>query len=166
MSIHIAWCWRCWDTWIQEIKAMSKVWKIFYRFPSIKCYVYQRCQRWCLRLLCNTTYRVLLLILLMSKVLKMSITMYCTLYTGPLTPPGGKACTAFCLVDLAVHHQSVQGGSFVNFLGLVNYKGVAGKMHSQSAILKLIMGALSNLVILTYLWEQSCILHTLNKLPA
>ena len=29
---------------------------------------------------------------------------------------------ALCLVGLAVH-QSVQEGSFVNFLGLVNYKG-------------------------------------------
>ena len=25
----------------------------------------------------------------------------------PIAPPGGKACTAFCLVELAVHHQSV-----------------------------------------------------------
>ena len=38
-------------------------------------------------------------------------------------------------------------------------------MHSQSPILKT-KGALSNPVILTYLWEQSCILHTLIKLPA
>ena len=30
---------------------------------------------------------------------------------------------AFYLLGLAVHHQSVRGGSFVNFLGLVNYKG-------------------------------------------
>ena len=28
--------------------------------------------------------------LLMSKVLKVSNTMYCTLYTGPLAPPGGR----------------------------------------------------------------------------
>ena len=28
MSIHIVWCWRCWDRLIQEIKAMSKVSKI------------------------------------------------------------------------------------------------------------------------------------------
>ena len=48
---------------------------------------------------------------------------YCTLYTEAFCPSRGKACTAFCLVGLAVHHQSVQGGSFVNFLGLVNYKG-------------------------------------------
>ena len=38
-------------------------------------------------------------------------------------------------------------------------------MHSQSPILKT-KGAFSNPVILTYLWEQSCILHTLTKLPA
>ena len=41
---------------------------------------------------------------------------------------------------------------------------IAGKTHSQSPILKT-KGALSNPVILTYLWEQSCILHTLTKLP-
>ena len=35
-------------------------------------------------------------------------------------------------------------------------------MHSQSPILKT-KGALSSLVILTYLWEQSCILHFLTK---
>ena len=123
VSICIVWCWRFWDTQIQEIKAMSKVSNIFYRFQCIKCYVCRRHQRWCLWLLCNTAYRVLLLILLMSKVLKMSNTTYYTLYTGPLTPPGGKACTAFHLVDLVVHHQSVWEGSFVKFLGLVNYKG-------------------------------------------
>ena len=30
---------------------------------------------------------------------------------------------AFHLVGLAVHHQSVRGGSFVNFLGLVKLQG-------------------------------------------
>ena len=28
LSIHIVWCWRCWDRLIHEIKAMSKVSKI------------------------------------------------------------------------------------------------------------------------------------------
>ena len=42
----------------------------------------------------------------------------------PLAPPRGKVIwKAFHLVGLVVHHQSVQGGSFINFLGLVNYKG-------------------------------------------
>ena len=59
----------------------------------------------------------------------------------------------------------VWGGSFVNFLDLTTTRVIAGKMHSQSPILKS-KGALSNLVILTYLWDQSCILHTLtNCLP-
>ena len=52
-------------------------------------------------------------------------TEHSTLYTGPLTPPRQKAtvhCTAFHLVGLAVH-QSVQGGSFVKFLGLVKLQG-------------------------------------------
>ena len=46
-----------------------------YRFQCIKCYV---CQRWCLWLLHNTVYRVMLL---MSKVSRVSNTMYCALYT-------------------------------------------------------------------------------------
>ena len=123
VSIHIVWCWRSWDTWIQDMKAMSKVSKILYRFQDFTCYVCWRHQRWCLWLLCNTAYRILLLILLMLKVSNMSNTLYCTLYTGPFTPPGGKTCTAFCLVDLAVHHHSVKGGSFVKFLGLVKLQG-------------------------------------------
>ena len=39
-------------------------------------------------------------------------------------------------------------------------------MHSQSLILKLTKGALSNPIIHRFLWEQSCILQTLTKLPA
>ena len=79
-----------------------------------KGYVCQRCRKWCLWLLHNTAYRVLLLMSEVSKVV---------LYIQwPLTP-GGRAITAFCLGGLAVHHWSVQGGSFVKFLGLVNYKG-------------------------------------------
>ena len=48
---------------------------------------------------------MLLNLLLMSKGLKVSNTMY----TGPLTPPKGKAINlkAFHLVGLAVYHQSV-----------------------------------------------------------
>ena len=70
---------------------------------------------WFLWLLHNTVYTAL----------RCENSTYSTLYTGPLTPPIGKAivhCTAFHLVGLAVY-QSVQGGSFLNFLGLVNYKG-------------------------------------------
>ena len=49
---------------------------------------------------------------------------YCTLYTGPIAPPGGRLFIgAFYPVGLVVHHQSVRGGSFINFLGLDNYKG-------------------------------------------
>ena len=63
----------------------------------------------------------LLNLLLMPKVSKMS-NIY-SVYSGILPLPGGKAIWAFRLGDLAVHHQSVGGGCFVNFLGLVNYKG-------------------------------------------
>ena len=93
-------------------------------FNCYSCYSSQKSRKWCLQLLCNTAYRVLNL-LLMSKGSKVSNTMYFTLYTEPLSPPRGKAIyfKAFRLVGLAVHHQSVRGGSFVNFLGLVIYKG-------------------------------------------
>ena len=53
------------------------------------CYSNQKSQKWCLQLLHNTVYRVLNL-LLMSKESKVSNTMYCTLYTGPLTPERGE----------------------------------------------------------------------------
>ena len=95
-------------------------------FNCYSCYSSWKSWKWCLWLLRNTAYRVLLLnLLLMLKGSKVSNTMYCTLYTGPLTPPRGKAIylKAFCLVGLAVHHQSVWGGSFVNFLGLVKLQG-------------------------------------------
>ena len=105
---------------LQEIKAMSKVSKIFYRF---KCYVCWRRWRWCLQLLHNTAYRVLLLISLMSKTSKMPNTIVLCIQ-GPSPLQGGRLFIwAFCPVGLAVHHQSVRGGSFVNFLGLDNYKG-------------------------------------------
>ena len=70
---------------------------------------------------CIQSTVMLLNLLLMSKGSKVSN----TLYTGPLTPPRGKAIylKAFHLVGLAVHHQSVQGGSFVTFLGLVKLQG-------------------------------------------
>ena len=49
----------------------------------------------------------------------------CTLYTVASCPcqEGRLLCEPSVLAVLAVHHWSVQGGSFVNFLGLVNYKG-------------------------------------------
>ena len=122
-------------------------------FNCYSCYSSRKSQKWCLWLLWNTAYRVLLLnLLLMSKGLKVSNTMYFTLYTGPLTPLG-KAIylKAFHLVGLAVHHQSCQ-----------TTRVIAGKTHNQSPILKT-KGVLSNPVILL---QQSCILHTLDKLPA
>ena len=53
-----------------------------------------------------------------------------SVYSGLLQLPGGKAIcysTVFekpsILGGLVVHHQSVQGGSFVNFLGLFKLQG-------------------------------------------
>ena len=112
----------------------------------------------------NTAYRVLLLnLLLMSKGWKVSNTMYCTLYTGS---PRGKAIylKAFHLVDLAVHHQSVQGASFINSLGLVKLQGwLQARRTANPQFLKLTSA--QQPVILTY-QQQSCILHALSKLPA
>ena len=77
------------------------------------CYVVcQHCRYWCLWLLHNTVYRVMKY---------KNSTLLCIKL--PLAPPMGKGILkAFHLVGLAVY-QSIQGGSFVNFLGLVSYKG-------------------------------------------
>ena len=47
-----------------------------------------------------------------------------SVYSEPSPLQGGRLFIwAFHPVGLVVHHQSVRGGSFVNFLGLDNYKG-------------------------------------------
>ena len=71
---------------------------------------------------------------------------------------------AFHLVGLAVHHQSVQGASFINFLGLVKLQGWLQARHTANPQFLKLTSA-QQPVILTYL-QQSCILHTLNKLSA
>ena len=66
------------------------------------------------------------ILFLMSKGLKMSNTMYCTLYIGPLAPAKWKAIylKAFHIVGLAVHHQSnLREAALLTFLDLSNYKG-------------------------------------------
>ena len=105
-----------------------------------KGYVCRRCRKWCLWLLHNTANRVLLLISEVSKVIVLCI-------QWPLAPARGEG---YCV------------SLFSWGLDLSTTRVIAGKTHSQSPILKT-KGALSNLVILTYLWEQSCILHTLTK---
>ena len=77
----------------------------------------------------------------------------------PLTPPGGKSCTVFCLVGLAVHQ--FEEVALLTFLDLSTTRMIAGKMHSQSPILKT-KGVLSNLGFLQS-YEQSSILHALTK---
>ena len=48
---------------------------------------------------------------------------YRVLHTCPSPLQEGRLLMAFHLVGLAVHQQAVQGGSFVNFLGLVTLQG-------------------------------------------
>ena len=108
-----------------------------YRFECIKWYVCQRRRRWCLRLLRNAVCRVQISCQRHQRYSALCI-------QWPLTPPGGKAacsCTV-CPVGLAVHHHAVRGGSFV-----LKHSGtcqttrvIAGKMHSQSPILKCYWG--------------------------
>ena len=77
----------------------------------------------------------------------------CTLYTGPLTPPRGKAiylkslpsCGFSCSPPVSLRRQL-----FLTYLYLSTTRVIAGKMHSQSPILKT-KGMLSNSVILRYL---------------
>ena len=58
----------------------------------------------------------------------------------PLAPPGGKAHCSRTIhpVGLAVHHHAVRGGSFVFKCSgtCQTTRVIAGKMHSQSPILK------------------------------
>ena len=83
----------------------------------------------------------------------------------PLAPPRGKAIV-LCLPSCGFSCSPIQRGSFFNFrLDLSTTRVITVKMHSQSPILKT-KGVVSNPVILIYLWEQSCILHSLTKLPA
>ena len=82
----------------------------------------------------------------------------------PLVPPRGRLLyCAFRLVGLAVHQS--EEATLLTFLDLSTTRVIEGKMHSQSPILKT-KGVLSNPVTFRYLREQSCILHTLTKLPA
>ena len=91
-----------------------------------KGYVCRRCRKWCLWLLHNTAYRVLLLMSEVSKVNVLCI-------QGPSPLQGGRLFIwAFCPVGLAVHHQSVRGGSFVNFLGLVKLQGWLQARHTAN----------------------------------
>ena len=84
---------------------------------------------WCLQLLCNTEYRVMVL---MSKVSQV----YSTLYTGPLTIPGGKAHCSHQSYGLS--GSLVQEGSHIlNFRDLSITMAITGKIHSQSQFLKL-----------------------------
>ena len=73
----------------------------------------------------------------------------------PLAPPGGKARCSRTVrpVGLAVHHHAIRGGSFVFKCSgtCETTRVIAGKMHSQSPILKWYGGVLSNPVILTKL---------------
>ena len=88
-------------------------------FNCYSCYSSWKSRKWCLWLLHNTVYRVMLLILLMLKGLKVY-----SVYSGPSPLQGGRLFIwTFHPSGSVVHHQSVRGGSFVNFLGLVNYKG-------------------------------------------
>ena len=143
-----------------------EVWNtVLYYEQLIKGYVCWRCRKWCLWLYttlhaeyCYSCQRCQRCIVLCIQ--------------WPLTLSGGKAIcysTAFEKPSvLGVKHFTTsqsEEATLLTFLDLSTTRVIAGKRHSQSPILKT-KGALSNLVILTYLWEQSCILHTLTKLPA
>ena len=97
-----------------------------YRFQCIKCYV---CRRR------NTVCRVY------------------SVYSGPSPRQEGRLVVAVRPVGLAVHHQAVRGGSFVLKCSgtCQTTRVIAGKTHSQSPILTVTKGALSNPVILMYL---------------
>ena len=76
-----------------------------------------------------------------------------SVYSGPSPRQEGRLVVAVRPVGLAVHHQAVRGGSFVLKCSgtCQTTRVIAGKTHSQSPILTVTKGALSNPVILTYL---------------
>ena len=55
-----------------------------------------------------------------------------SVYSGLSPLPGGKTISAFHLRGLVVHHQSVQGDSFINFLGLVKLQGWLQARHTAN----------------------------------
>ena len=74
----------------------------------IECYVCRDCRYWCLWLLHNTLHRVLWGVKTLHKV-------------SSCPCQGGRHL--MCLPPCGLSWSPVWGGSFVNFLGLVNYKG-------------------------------------------
>ena len=89
---------------------------------------------------------------------------YCVLYSVYRAPCSSWREDLYSLLSCGFTSQSEEV-ALLTCLDLSTTRVIAGKMHSQSLILKT-KGTLSNPVFLTYLWKQSCILHTLNKLPA
>ena len=66
-----------------------------------------------------------------------------SVYSGPLPRQEGRLIVAIRPVGLAVHHHAVRGGSFVFKCSgtCQTTRVIAGKMHSQSPILKWYGGA-------------------------
>ena len=92
-----------------------------------KGYVCWRCWKWCLWLFTQHYIQ--------STVTHVGgVEGYCTLYTVASHPYQERRLFiwAFCLGGLAVHHQSVRGGSFVNFLGLVKLQGWFQARHTAN----------------------------------
>ena len=69
----------------------------------------------------------------------------------PVAPPGMKACTAFCLVGLAVHQS--KEAVLLTFWDLSTTRLIAGKMHSQSPTLKLTASSIPWLRLSACNWD-------------
>ena len=155
-----------WILYKKSKQCFESVEDTLYRFQYIKCYV-------------------LLGMLKMSKIVFVAFTQHCiqsnvthvkgvegvkyhvlySVYRG-LSPLQGEGYLKSLLsCGFSISPPVSLRRQLLTFLPLSTTRMIAGKIHSQSPILKT-KGVLSNLVILTYLWEQSCILHTLTKLPA
>ena len=151
--------------YIKKIKAISKVSKIYYRFQCIKCYECQRHRRWCLWVYAtlHTEYCYSF-----TQVKGVKYYVLYSVHRASHSSKGGRLFIwkAFCLVGLALHHQSVRGGSFVSFLGLVKLKGWLQARHTANPQFLKLRGHSATWQFLYILWEQSYILHTLNNLPA
>ena len=125
VSIHIVWCWRCQDRLIQEIKAKSKTSKMVF-VAFMQHYIQSTDTH--LTHVKDVKYYVLRI-------------------QWPLTPVRREGYLlqysiwkAFHLGCLVVHHQSVWGGSFVNFLRLVKLQGWLQARHTANSQFLKLMG--------------------------
>ena len=126
VSIHIVWCWRCWDRLKIEIKVMSKMSKMV--FAAFTQHYIQNTVTHLTHVkgVKDVKYYVLCIQWLLTPARREGYLLQYSIWK------------AFHLGGVAVHHQSVQGGSF---LGLVKLQGWLQARHTANPQFLKLMGA-------------------------